>query len=683
MTDSEQRPEQQRGQHPRRSRYIRYSGGDPLTPPVDLREALDAIGEEVMAGYSPDHALREFLRRGGRTMTGLDDLAQRVAKRRSELLSRHNLDGTMREVRELLDAAVLAERKQLARDLDDDARFAEMRIDGLPASTAAAVTELAQYPWRSAQAREAYEQIKDLLGREALEARFAGMKQALLAADDSTRESVQRMLSDLGDLLEKHRDGTDTPADFEEFMRRHGEFFPESPRDVDELIDQMAKRSAAAARMMNSMTPEQRAELMELSAQAFGTPELAQALSRIDSALQDLRPGEDWTGGEQFRGSQGLGLGDGTGALVDIAELDALAEQLSQQYAGADLRDLDLDALARQLGAESVTDARTLAELEAALTREGYLTRGSDGVSRLSPKAMRRLGKELLRDVAGRLSGRTGQRETRHTGLAGEATGASAPWEFGSTQPWDVTRTVTNALTRTAAAGGMGRAHETPGASVSPGDDTARPPGRVRIELDDVVVTETETRTRAAVALCVDTSFSMAIEGRWVPMKRTALALHQLVSSRFRGDDLELIAFGRYARSLDIERLTALEPEYEQGTNLHHALMLAGRFFRRHPSAQPVLLVVTDGEPTSHLLPDGQAFFDWPPHPVSLASTISELDTAKRLGTQVTFFRLGDDPGLEQFIDSLARRVGGRAVAPDLLDLDTAVLHSYLDTRDA
>ena len=58
-------------------------------------------------------------------------------------------------------------------------------------------------------------------------------------------------------------------------------------------------------------------------------------------------------------------------------------------------------------------------------------------------------------------------------------------------------------------------------------------------------VTGDRARTQCAVALLVDTSFSMAMDGRWLPMKRTSLALHQLVSSRFRGDRLQLIGFGR------------------------------------------------------------------------------------------------------------------------------------------
>ena len=651
-----------------RSRYGRYvDGPDPLAPPVDLAEALDAIGEDVMAGSSPERAIREFLRRGGRQTTGLDDLARRVAQRRRDLLQKHSLGRTLDEVRELLDRAVLQERGQLARDvtMDDlDRSFRETRLGALPPSTAAAVSELADYDWQSAEARQTFEEIKDLLGREMLDQRFAGMKQALANATDEDRRRIQEMLDDLGALLEKHARGEDTDEDFRDFMARHGDQFPENPQSVEELVDALARRAAAAQRMLASMPEEQRRELMELSAQAFGSPALAESLQRLDTALRGLRPGEDWDGSERFGEGEGLGLGDGTGVLQDVAELDELAEQLSQSYAGARLADLDLEALTRQLGEDAAVQARTLAELERALRESGYVRRDSEGALRLSPKAMRRLGKELLKDAVTRISARQGQREARLAGAAGERSGASRQWQFGDTEPWDVTRTVANAVTRT----------------VGEGSD---PRAGVRIAIGDVEVTETEARTRSAVALLVDTSFSMAMDGRWVPMKRTALALHHLISSRFRGDHLSLIAFGRHARTMGIEELTGLDALWDKGTNLHHALLLANRHFRRHSGEQPVLLVVTDGEPTAHLLPDGHVWFDYPPHPTTIARTVDELDTARRLGARTTFFRLGEDPGLARFIEQMARRVDGRVVAPELDDLGAAVVGSYLGSRQA
>ncbi|HTN55122.1 MAG TPA: hypothetical protein VLZ82_02980, partial [Microbacterium sp.] len=397
-------------------RFRRYDGGDPLAPPVDIAEALDAIGESVMAGSSPERSMQEFLRRGGRGQAGLDDLARRVSERRRELLQRHNLSGTLQEVKELLDHAVLEERKQLARDaeMDDLERaFAQTRLESLPSSTAAAVSELSDYTWQSPQARADYEKIKDLLGRELLDQQFAGMKQALENATDEDRAAISDMLTDLNELLDKHRRGEDTSQDFDDFMAQHGEFFPEQPQNIDELIDSLAQRSAAAQRMLASMSPEQREELLQLSAQAFGSPQLMQSLSELGGNLRALRPGEDWDGSEQFNGEQGLGLGDGTGMLQDLADLDDLTEQLSQSYGGARLDDIDLDKLARQLGDQAAVQASTLRELENALRKAGTLRRDSAGQLKLTPKAMRQLGKELLRDIATRMSGRQGERDLR------------------------------------------------------------------------------------------------------------------------------------------------------------------------------------------------------------------------------------------------------------------------------
>nr|MCH9736930.1 VWA domain-containing protein [Actinomycetes bacterium] len=650
------------------TRYSPYTGGpDPLAPPVDLREALEAIGQDVMEGTSPRRALSELLRRGSPNMAGADKLAAEVNRRRRELLERNNLDGTLADIKKLLDEAVLAERKELARALDDDARFGELQLESLSASPAKAVQELSEYDWRSPEAREKYDQIKDLLGREMLDQRFAGMKQALENATDEDRQRVNEMLDDLNDLLDKHARGADSQQDFEDFMAKHGRFFPENPKNVDELLDSLANRAAAAQRFRNSLSEQQRAELDALAQQAFGSPSLMNALNRLDGHLQAARPGEDWTGSQRFDGGDPLRMGEGAQALADIAELEQLADQLSQSYAGATMDDVDLDMLARQLGDDAAVNARTLAELERALMNQGFLDRGSDGKWRLSPKAMRQLGQAALRDVAQQLSGRHGERDTRRAGAAGELTGATRAWEFGDTEPWNVTRTLTNAVLREAA---------------DPADQAGSP---IHITVDDVEISETETRTQAAVVLLVDTSFSMVMENRWLPMKRTALALSHLISTRFRSDAMQIVAFGRYARTVTAAELTGLEGVYEQGTNLHHALALASRHLRRHPNAAPVVLIVTDGEPTAHLERFDKSglsvFFDYPPHPRTIAHTVKGLDDIARLGAQVTIFRLGSDPGLARFIDQVARRVGGRVVVPDLDGLGAAVVGDYLRAK--
>ena len=636
-----------------------HDGPDPLAPPLDLRDALDQIGREVMEGSSPRRALEELLRRGMRDMRGLDELTRQVWQRRADITRRNRLDGTLQEVRRLLDEALDAERRALFPDPSDDARFAEAQLDALPPSTAAAVGELSEYDWRSETGRENYQKIRDMLGQELLESRFQGMKQALQSTTPKDVERIKRMMSDLNDLLAAHARGEDTEQQFAEFMAEHGEFFPENPRDTDELIDALAARSAAAQRMLNSMSEQQRAELSDLIGQAFGDPDVAAQVAALDANLRALRPGEDWESAQRFRGQDPLGMGEGAQAMQDLAELDALAEQLGQSYPGARLEDIDLDALTRQLGDEARVDARRLAELERELRRQGLFERAPDGSLRLTPKALRRLGETALRAVVGQLRSRRGERDTALAGAAGEPTGASRLWRFGDTEPWDVSRTVRNAVLRSASAGSR----------------------TVRLDVSDVEIVETEQRSRAAVALCVDTSWSMVQEGRWVPMKRTALALHQLISTRFRSDALEVITFGRHAGSVDVSELTALEGVWEQGTNLHHALLLAARHLRRHPDAVPVVLVVTDGEPTAHLESDGEAYFNWPPQPRTLAVTMTQVDALAKLGASITVFMLGDEPRLAAFVDLVARRSGGRVIAPDLDGLGAAVVSDYLHGR--
>lgn len=638
-----------------------HDGPDPLAPPTDLRDAMDEIGRDVLDGSSPASALQELLRRGTEQTTGLDELTRQVWQRRSEIQRRHQVDGTLQEVQRLLREALDAERSALFPDPSDDARFREAQLAALPDGAAAAVRELADYDWRSEQAADNYQRIQEMLGNELLESRFEGMKQALQNTDAGDVERLNQMLSDLNALLAAHAQGAeDIDERFAEFMRQHGDLFPENPRDINELIDALAARSAAAQRMLNSMMPEQRAELAELSAQAFGDPRLADQLSALDAQLQQLRPDMDWSSAGRFRGDDPLGLGEGTTAMQNLSELDALAEQLGQAYPGARLEDIDPDLLHKQLGQDARVDARRLAELERELRAQGLFQRkADDGALRLSPKALRRLGQNALADVVNSMRGRIGERDTASAGAAGEPTGATRAWQFGDMQPWDASRTVRNAVLRTASRGVRG----------------------VTLDVSDVEVVETEHRARAAVALCVDTSWSMVQQGRWLPMKRTALALHQLISTRFRGDALQLITFGRHATAVELDELVGLEGAWEQGTNAHHALLLAGRHLRRHRSAQPVVLLVTDGEPTAHLEPDGSAVFNYPPHPSTLHKTVSEMDRLTKLGTALTVFRLGDDPRLTSFVDLLARRAGGKVIAPDADELGAAVVGDYLRTR--
>ncbi|MEV6705997.1 VWA domain-containing protein [Micromonospora wenchangensis] len=642
-----------------RFRYGQWQGGpDPLAPPYDVRAAVDSVGAEVLAGGSLREALRDLLRRGPNNRGGLDDLAARARRLRREALRRGDLDGAVTRSRALLDQALAAERDALRGRTDDDARFAETVLDNLPRSTARAVQELSGYRWTSDEARQAYQRILDGLRGEVLEQRFAGLRDAARAAGDpAVQAQLAEMMRDLNDLLARHARAEDTTDAFAEFMRRHGEFFPEQPGTVDELVDVLARRAAAGERLMRSLSDRQREELAGLMRQSLGD-RLAGELSALDGHLRALRPDLNWQRGERVRGDQPLGYGEATGALDEIAELDELLDSLDQEHPGATLDDVDVDAVARTLGRDAADDVRRLRELERELRRQGWVSRDADGLT-LSPKALRRLAGTALRRVFADLTaGPRGQHDLRTAGAAGEVSGASRQWEYGDEQPLDVVRTLTRAVRR------------------------AGPTVPLQLAVEDFEVVETERRASAAVALCVDLSYSMVSQGRWGPMKQTALALSHLMATRFPQDALQIVGFGLEAVPLTQQELAAVEPDLRQGTNLQHALRLAGRHLRRHPGAEPVVLVVTDGEPTAHLDPDdGEAYFHWPSLPETVEATIHEVDRLARAGVTLNLFLLGEDPGLRRFMDAVARRSRGRLFTPDLGDLGEYVVSDYLRSR--
>jgi uncharacterized protein with von Willebrand factor type A (vWA) domain len=472
------------------------------------------------------------------------------------------------------------------------------------------------------------------------------------------------MLADLNNLPAAHARGEDTTDQFADFMEQHGEFFPDNPRNVDELIDSLARRQAAAERMMRSLTRQQRAELDELMSDALGDLDLQSQLAQLRDNLDQLRPGMGRGQPVQMSGDEPLGYGEAVGAVADIADLEALDRQLGQDYPGASLDDVDVEALERHLSPTDVADLNTLRQLESELERQGYVRRDADGLS-LTPKAVRRLGESALRRIFAQLDAQArGDHDDQRSGAADERTGAFLPWHFGDERPIDAVRTVHNAVLRRAS---------------QPQADPANQ-GRL-LEVEDFEVAETERRTTAAVALCVDLSFSMIQEDRWQPMKQTALALAHLIATRYRNDALQIIGFDRTARRLTPLQLAEVEPEWVQGTNLQHALKIAGRHLRRHPDAEPVVLVITDGEPTAHLDVDGTALFHWPPTTETIRATVGEVDAMTRLGASLNFFLLGDDPGLARFVDAVARRNGGRVLTPEASRLGEYVVADYLRAR--
>src|SRR5580698_10582607 len=648
-------------------RYGRYVyGPDPLALPYDVRGAVDEMGDAILEGANPADALRDLLRRGQTDRRGLDDLLRRVRERQREIRGSGRLDGILEQARALLDTAVGQERAELFPDPGDEARLRESELDALPADTAQAIRRLADYDWRSQAARETFERLRQLLRSEVLDSQFRGMRQALQNPDPQAMQRIKDMLGDLNEMLAADARGEHTQADFDEFMSRYGDLFPDHPQNLEELVDSLVSRMAAAERLLRSLSEEQRQELAGLMSNALDDAGLESEMARLADALRSRRPDLDQAatmGGVQMSGEEPLGLSDATTALAELADLAELENAFEQDYPGASLDDIDEEAVRRAFGRQAVDDIEALRRIERELERQGYLTRNG-GRLELTAKAVRRLGDTALRRIFADLDfgARSGDHDERDAGQAGELTGTTRAWEFGDEQPLDVPATVRNALFRR-------------------GPSEAG--GRVKLRAQDFEVAETERRTAAVVSLLVDLSYSMQLRGTWAAAKQTALALHALLRSKFPQDAIQVVGFSNYARELRETDLAGLGWDMVQGTNLHHALMIAGRHIDRHPENEPVVLIVTDGEPTAHLQRDGRSWFDWPPSPETLELTLAEVDKMTRRHAALNIFMLADDARLTAFVDNVAKRNGGRVLQAAPERLGEYVIRDFLRARRA
>lgn len=639
-----------------------HDGPDPLAAPVDAGGGVDEIGRRLLDGQSLTDAFRNMFRDGLNNRDGLRDMFRKAQQRRKELENSGRMDGLLTDLRQLLDDALTQERAALFPDPSDDARFREAMLDTVPDEIGRAVQQLSNYDWQSPQAKQSFDQLKDRLQRDVLDQQFKNMTQSMKQMNTpESKAAMKEMMQDLNAMLEKHRRGEDATDDYEAFKEKHKDFFPDAPETLSEFIDELARQAAAMQRMMDSLSPEQRAELAEAMAEALADMGLQDEMSRLQENLQTMRPEFSWSGQQRMSGDEPLGLPDATQALAELADLESIMDQLSDSDARANLDNIDEAAVARALGRQAVDDLRAMREIQKQLEDEGFLQRDGDRLE-LTPKAVRRIGQTALREVFSSLDASSrGDHSVHRTGAAGEITGMTRPWQFGDEQPIDVVKTVRNAVNR----------------KIMSNSAT------LSLSAEDFEVHETETRTRAAVALLIDQSFSMVMSDTWRSAKTMALALHALAQTAYPLDALEIISFANIAQVVKPHELPDLEASYIQGTNLHHALMLAGRFLDKHHGAQRVVMVVTDGEPTAHIDDEGYSNFSWPPSDETIALTVAQVDLMTRRRVPISWFRLGDDPSLERFLDQMARRNGGRVLASSGERLGDYVVSDYVRARGA
>lgn len=656
-----------------RSRYGPWDGSqDPLGERVDVAEVLDQLADDLLMGAGGRDAVRELQRRGLPGSRGTDALARELAARRQAWQQELDRQGDpLGPLRDGLGEVVETERQALAQADDPDARLAELDLDTMPTDPAGRFRALSGYDFRSPDAAAAFEQLAEELRRDVLDAHLRALTGALSSVTAEDQARIAAMLGDLNALLEaRAANGGVPPADeaerFAAFLARHGDLLPpvldrdgrpRPPADLDELLATMAHRAAEAAAFLDSLPPDQRRQLEELAAQAFDDLDLQFQLGQLGGNLHAAYPhglpAEDGVADRPGAGDAAGPIGAAVDAHARLAELEELEQAVRGDHPGATLDDVDEEALRRHLGDDAVGDLRRLQAIERELERSGAV-RAAGGELELTPRGARTLGERSLARLLQRIRK---QPATRTVGADPEPTGQTRPWTFGDREPLSVGTTVRNAVMREAAGGGrVGRG--------------------VRLHPDDLEVTETEVRPRTATALLLDLSFSMPLQGHFVPAKRMALALHALIAGSHRQDSLHLIGFSDYARRMQPADLAAAGFERVYGTNMHHAFLLARRVLADDPRLVKRVVMVTDGEPTAHLV-DGQSRFHWPPVAETLEVTLREAMRLARADIELDIFLLEDAPGLVAFAQRLAEVTGGEVLRMSADEVGRTVVSSY------
>ncbi len=637
-----------------RARYTRWDGTqDPLGERLDVGQLLDRLGDDMLSGAGGRSALARLQEQGWRGQAGLGQLRERVRRLREDLADSMDLEGPFREIQQELDEILDLERGALAGRDDPDARFAEAMLDALPRDPAGRLRELQQHDFASADAQQRFDDLVERVRRDVLDTYLRDLAGAVDRMGPEEVRAMAEMLADLNAMLEARAHGED--PDFDAFMAKHGHLFPEQPQDLDELLEVLARRAMAMQQLLAAMTPEQRRQMAELARSVLDDPDLQLQLSQLQGNLAGAMAGMDLSDlGPPERG------GDPTGpfsAMVDgmerLAELDELEESLAGDYAGATLDDVDEDALRRSLGQDAVRDVRRLRRIERELEEAGVL-QARDGELVMTPRGARLLGEKALTALLERV-----RRQPAHhrRGADPEPTGQTRPWTFGATEPLAVQRTLSNAVMRRAGEG-------------VPSDEP------FRLQPDDLEVVEQEVRPATATALLLDLSFSMPLQGHFVPAKRMALALHALIEGKHRADSLYLVGFSDYARRLQPADLARAGFERVYGTNMQHAFLLARRLLVDDPREVKQVIMVTDGEPTAHLVGE-EAVFNWPPVPETLEATLREAMRLARTGISLNVFLLEDAPGLVAFAERLASLTGGQVFRMSAEEVGRTVVRDY------
>jgi uncharacterized protein with von Willebrand factor type A (vWA) domain len=641
---------------------------------LDADGLFDELTDELLYHGDVNAALRRMMQQGmrdrnGTETSGIRELLEKLREQRAERLDRFDLGGVYEEIARELDDIVDEERHAVdnalrdAENSGDDRRAStaresaadrNLRLDLMPDDLAGKVRELQAYDFESAEAARRFEGLMDKLREQLAQQMVDQMSGAMESMTPADMARMKDMLAELNQMLERRAQGED--PGFDEFMERFGDFFPENPENLDELLEQMARRMAAMQAMLNSMTPEQRSQLQQLSDQLMDDMDLRWQMEQLSSHLQDQFPQMGWQQSYEFEGQDPMGFSQAMQAMQELGDLDQLEHLLRNASSPGALAEADMDRVRELMGEDAARSLEQLSKLTEMLKDAG-LVEQTEGRLELTPKGLRAIGANALRDLFSKLAKDTvGQHEMSRIGQGHERTYDTKAYEYGDPFQLDLHRTIRNALRRS-----------------GPGTP-------IQLDPSDFEVEQTEHLTRSSTVLMLDLSLSMPMRDNFLPAKKVAMALHSLISSQFPRDYLGLVGFSETARILKAEQLPEVSWDFVYGTNMQHGFVLARQLLARQSGTKQIIMI-TDGEPTAHITPSGDVFFNYPPVRETVESTLREVLRCTRDNIKINTFMLDATSSLRSFIEQLTEINRGRAFFTSPETLGDYVLVDFMEGK--
>ncbi|MCI0440410.1 MAG: VWA domain-containing protein [Chloroflexi bacterium] len=664
-------------------RYSRWDGSQEVFS-LDPEDLMDRLSDHLMSSGNLPSALRSLLRgdsdKAGRQHKGIESLLQRLRQRRRDSLSKYDMDSVLGDITRRLSEVERLEREGMERRLQetrqrpdpngDERRLQDVMermaarnrqfLDNLPEDAASRLNSLREYEFMDSEAGAKFKELVDSLKQKLVEQRFKGLSQSLQSMDAASMKRLSEMVRDLNELLRERLRGGQ--PNFRQFKNKYSDMFgPDAPDTLDDLAEWMQRQAAQMDALLRSMSPEMRQQLHEIIESMFQDEGLLEEMAELARNLESLYPMRSFRRDYLFDGDEELTLDQALQIIEQLQAMDSLESQLRAAQSTANMSAVDAQLVNDVLGTDAVHQLEQLKGVIRQLEEAGYVTRSNNSFE-LTPKAMRRIGQNALGEIFAYIRRNSaGTHASRSRGDGGELTDDTRKYEYGDTFAPHLQKTLFNAAARQASENG----------GLLP----------LRLRPDDIEVYRAEQVSRSSTVLMIDLSLSMAMRGNFIAAKKVALALHNLIRTRFPQDTLHVVGFSTYARELKPNDLPYLAwDEFDPYTNIQHGLALAQQLLLKGVGGTRQIIMVSDGEPTAHV-ENNQLYLQYPPSPATLAETLKEVKRCSARGIIINTFMLDRNAELMKFVDRMSRISKGRVFYTTPEQLGQYIVVDYFASR--